>query len=97
MAETCYVKCFGNKTQPDFHVEYGLLVRSAEWGDTYGVEIIKTDAGGQVEKEQVYGLSDNRELVESFIDRLVAGAALPVELAALCDDFISENEAILTE
>ena len=92
MGETRYIKCFGDGTQPEFQVEYGLLICSAEWGEAYGVEIVKTDADGQVEKEQVYGLSENRALVESFIDRLVEGAALPVELITLCDDFISENE-----
>ena len=50
------------------------------------------DAHGILEKDMLYGISEKREDAEYFIGRLWKGGALPVELTALYDDFISEKE-----
>ena len=73
-------------------LEYFLLIRSAEQGRIYGIAIRKTDAAGNMEKELVEGLYESRNEAERFLFRLAEGLALPVELVALCDDYISERE-----
>ena len=77
-----------------FHLEYSLLIRSAEWGKSYGVEIVKSDARGIVESEFTEGISEDREQLELFLARLAKGVALPEELTALCDDYIGEKEQL---
>ena len=52
-----------------------------------------TDPEGTVEEDSVEGICKNREDAEQFVFRLAEGIALPVELAALCDDYISERES----
>jgi hypothetical protein len=46
-----------------------------------------------MEKDAVEGLFEDREEAEEFLSRLAEGLALPVELIALCDDYISEKES----
>jgi hypothetical protein len=41
----------------------------------------------------VEGLFEDREEAEEFLSRLAEGLALPIELIALCDDYISEKES----
>ena len=73
-------------------MEYFLKIRSAEMGKTYGVMIRKTDEDSVVEEDCVDGLCENREEAEFFLFRLAEGHTLPMELTALCDDFIFERE-----
>ena len=87
-----YSKSFENDEQGTFHLSYFLLIRSAEQGKIYGIEITKTDAAGNMEKDAVEGLCESRDEAEGFLFRLAEGLALPVALAALCDDHISERE-----
>ena len=88
-----YSKMFSDEEQSVFHLNYFLLIRSAEQGKAYGVSIAMTDAEGAVEEDSVEGICKNREDAEQFVSRLAEGIALPVELAALCDDYISERES----
>lgn len=87
-----YAKSFTNEENAVYQLEYGLLIRSAEQGRIYGVSVKKTDAAGKQEEESVEGLCESREEAEQFLFRLAEGLALPVELAALCDDYIFEKE-----
>lgn len=82
---------FINEENAAFHLEYFLLIRSAEMGETYGGMIRKTVAGTD-EEDSVDSLCENRKDTEAFLSRLAEGRALPIELAVLCDDFISERE-----
>ena len=77
-----------------YRMEYSLLMQSADGGNCFGVAVQKTDAEGNLEKDEVEGLCENREDTERFLFRLAEGLALPVELASLCDDFISEKEFV---
>ena len=88
-----YADSFRNEENDVFQLEYFLLIRSAEQGKTYGVSIAMTDAEGTIEEDSVEGICKNREAAEQFISRLAEGIALPVELVALCDDYISERES----
>ena len=74
-------------------LDYSVLIGLDESGRIYGVEIKKTAADGTAEKDAFFGISKQYETAEAFIRRLSKATALPVELAALCDDFISETEA----
>lgn len=87
-----FTKSFTDEKNAVYQLEYALLIRSADGGKVYGIGIKKTDAAGNSESDQAEGLFENREEAEQFICRLAEGLALPVELAALCDDFISERE-----
>lgn len=73
-------------------IKYFLLIHSGEFGRIYGVEIEKKDACGNSERNAVLAISEKRKEAEGFLSRLWRGNALPVELAALYDDFISERE-----
>lgn len=73
-------------------IKYFLLIHSGEFGRIYGVEIEKTDDSGSSERNAVLAISEKRKEAEEFLSRLWQGDALPVELAALYDDFISERE-----
>lgn len=81
-----------NEEDAVFHLEYSLLIRSAEVGEVYGAMIRKTDAASVAEEDFVDGLCESREDAEHFLCRLAEGCVLPVELAALCDDFVFERE-----
>ena len=84
------------KVQDEQHsgliLKYFLLIHSGECGKVYGVEVEKMDDRGFCESNMIYGISEKRKDVEKFIDRLWKGNALPVELATLYDDFVSERE-----
>ena len=81
-----------NETEREFRLAYWFITRSAKRERTYGVAVEKTGAAGICEYDAFCGLSQEREDVEEFLRRLCKGAALPTELAALCDDFISAQE-----
>lgn len=76
----------------EYILKYSLLIRSGASGKVYGVEIERLDAAGICEIDTLQGVSEKRKEVEHFLSRLWKGGALPVELAALYDDFISEKE-----
>lgn len=91
-------KLFCTKQLPDengreIRLAYWLLIYSAKRERTYGVAVEKSDATGVCEWDAFCGLSQERESVERFLRKLCRGTALPTELAALCDDFVSEQEA----
>ena len=87
-----YTKQFVNEKQAEYQLDYSLLIRSAEQGQVFGVAVQQRDVSAVVEDETVEGLFENRHEAEAFLSRLAEGLALPVELAALCDDYISERE-----
>ena len=87
-----YSKMFSDEEQSVFHLNYFLLIRSAEQGQTFGVAVQKTDASDIAEEEAAEGLFEDREAAETFLFRLAEGLAMPVELLALCDDYIFEKE-----
>lgn len=58
----------------------------------YGVGIEKKKGNQVIEIECVEGLSEEKGEVEKFLYTLWVEQCLPVELVALCDDFISEKE-----
>lgn len=79
-----------------YRLEYSLLIQTAEHKEVYGVSVCRTDEAGNQEKDEVTGLCSNREEAEQFLFRLAEGLAFPVELAALCDDYITEREMGMT-
>ncbi len=87
-----YSKSFENEEKMMFHLNYFLLIRSAEQGQVFGVAVQKTDGSGMVEEDAVEGLFENQDEAEGFLSKLAEGIALPIELTALCDDHISEKE-----
>ena len=87
-----FEKSFTNEKNAVYQLEYFLEIRSAEMGKTYGVMIRKTGAASVAEEDCVDGLCEDREAAEHFLFRLAEGLALPMELTALCDDFIFERE-----
>lgn len=91
-----YSKSFENEENMKFHLNYFLLIRSAEQGQVFGVAVQKSDDSGMAEDDAVEGMFENREEAEAFLFRLAEGLALPLELTALYDDYISgkENEDV---
>ena len=87
-----YSKSFENEEQMVYHLSYFLLIRSAEQGQIFGVAVQKEELSGMTEEDAVEGLFEDREEAEEFLSRLAEGLALPIELTALCDDYISEKE-----
>ncbi|MBR4284415.1 MAG: hypothetical protein IKT48_06900 [Anaerotignum sp.] len=88
-----YSKSFENEEKMMFLLNYFLLIRSAEQGQVFGVAVQKTDGFGMVvEEDAVEGLFENKDEAEAFLFKLAEGFALPIELTALCDDYISEKE-----
>ena len=87
-----FEKQFLDENGREFRLAYWLITRSAKRERTYGVAVEKTGAAGICEYDAFCGLSQEREDVEEFLWRLCKGTALPAELAALCDDFISAQE-----
>lgn len=73
-------------------LDYSMLICKDADGESYGVAIAKRDADGKTEEERFLGISLRPEQVQAFIRKLCRATALPVELAALCDDFISEEQ-----
>lgn len=71
---------------------YSLVIRAAEHGRVYGVEVEKTDEYGRQERELIYGVSEQKEDAQYFLERLWRGSAMPTELDALYDDYIGEKE-----
>lgn len=71
---------------------YSLVIRAAEHGRVYGVEVEKTDECGRQERELISGVSERKEDAQYFLERLWRGAAMPTELDALYDDYIGERE-----
>ena len=88
-----YSKSFENEEQVLFHLNYFLLIRSAEQGQVFGVAVQKSDNSDVIEEDAVEGLFESRDEAEAFLSRLAEGLAFPVELTALCDDYISEKES----
>ena len=88
-----YSKSYENEEQRIFHLSYFLLIRSAEQGQIFGIAVQKSDNFGVSEEEAVEGLFEDREEAEEFLSRLAEGIVFPVELTALCDDYISEKES----
>lgn len=87
-----YKKKLQDEMHGEYILKYSLLIRSGASGKVYGVEIECLDAAGICETDTLQGVSEKRKEVERFLGRLWKGGALPVELAALYDDFISEKE-----
>ena len=85
-------KRFADEENAEYILHYALLTSSVEQDKFYGIEVEMTDGQNVVDKDVVAGLSEHKKEVEKFIRKLWAATALPVELAALCDDFISERE-----
>ena len=83
---------FENEEKMTFHLGYFLLIRSAEQGQVFGIAVQKSDDSGVIEEDAVEGLFEGKEEAEAFLFRLAEGLALPMELIALCDDYISEKE-----
>lgn len=85
-------KTLQDELRREYILKYFLLICSGESGEIYGVEVESMDDYGGREWDTLEGVSEKRKEVEQFISRLWSGDALPVELAALYDDFISEKE-----
>ncbi|MBQ3567321.1 MAG: hypothetical protein IJA25_00125 [Anaerotignum sp.] len=88
-----YQKSFTDEEMSVCRLDYSLLIRSAEMGQIFGVSVQKTDAFGVMEEESVDGLFETCDEAERFLSVLAEGLALPTELTALCDDYISERES----
>ena len=87
-----YTKNIVNENNVSCQLEYSLMIRSAESGSIYGLEVLKKDHEGNAEKEQVTGFSESREEAEALLFQFAEGSVFPVELVALCDDYQSEKE-----
>lgn len=92
--QCCYKAFFETEENTVYHLEYSLLIQSVEQRKYYGVAVRMTNETGASEEDAVMGLCENREKAEQFLLRLKENLALPIELTALCDDFISEWEMI---
>lgn len=68
------------------------MIRVAEHGRIYGVEIEKTNEYGRQERALIAGISEEKKETQYFLERLWCGAAMPAELNALYDDYIGEKE-----
>ncbi len=73
-------------------MRYWLLVHTAEGGEVFGAAIDQCAAEKIVERDEVLGLSERKEDAMLFLDRLCNGDAMPVELVALADDYMLEQE-----
>ena len=87
-----FEKSFVNEEEKTYKLEYSLLVHSMEQREAYGVAVMKNDDAGNRESEQAEGLCESREEAEQFLYRLAENLTLPVELIALCDNYITEKE-----
>lgn len=86
---------FLDEQNRQYDLEYSMLIRSVGGKEFYGVEIVKRDKKGKVEAEQACCIFSQYAEAEAFLHRLCAATALPVELCALCDDFISEMQWLM--
>lgn len=74
-------------------MRYWLLVSSMEeGGEVFGAAIDRCLAEQVIEREEVFGISQRKEDVLLFLDRLNGGDAMPAELTALADDYVFEME-----
>ena len=87
-----YKKRLQDEMGREYILCYSLVIRAAEHGRVYGVEVEKTDEYGQQERELLYGVSERKEEAQYFLERLWRGSAVPTELDALYDDYIGEKE-----
>ena len=76
-----------------FTLEYALLCSPSQSGSVYGVSVKKQTEENQMEEDWVEGLTQKKETAEVFLKKLSDGFAFPVELVALCDDFLYEEAA----
>lgn len=88
-------KTFLDEENRCYDLKYSMLLCSADGREFYGIEIAMRDSAGKVEKESSCGIFSCRADAEKFLRRLCAATALPVELGALCDDWISEREGLV--
>lgn len=76
-----------------WRMRYWLLSSPVAEGEhVFGAAIDKCDGEQVVERDEVFGISQRKEDVLLFLDRLNYGDATPVELAALADDYVFEME-----
>lgn len=76
-----------------FQMRYALLIHPNKDGDcVYGIAIEKCEGEKVLEREEIYGFSEQEEEAFSFFTRVSDGEAMPVELMALADDYITERE-----
>lgn len=65
---------------------YNIISKHKDDYDIYGIEIsLKTDK--KLESDRVY-ISDNRNEVEKFIEKLVVNEVTPISLVEIADDFM---------
>ena len=86
-----YTKHCEDVQKKAYSLKYFLLIDTTDRGTVYGIEIEKEEPA-VTEREMVRGLCAEREEAEKFLWKLWDGTAFPVELVALCDDFITERE-----
>lgn len=79
-----------------YDLDYSMLIRTVGGRKFYGPEIAKRDQAGEVEREAACCIFSRYEDAEAFLHRLCGATALPVELGALCDDFISETQWLMS-
>ena len=82
-----YKKRVQDETGREYILWYSLVIRVAEHGRIYGVEIEKTNEYGRQERALIAGISEEKKEPQYFLERLWCGAAMPAELNALYDEF----------
>ena len=87
-----YKKRVQDETGREYILCYSLVIRVAEHGRIYGVEIEKTNEYGRQERALIAGISEEKKETQYFLERLWCGVTMPAELNALYDDYISEKE-----
>ena len=87
-----YKKKLQDEMGREYILCYSLVIRAAEHGRIYGVEVEKTDEYGWQERELIAGVSEEKKEAQYFLEKLWRGAATPAELDALYDDYIGERE-----
>lgn len=87
-----YKKKLQDEMGREYILCYSLVIRAAEHGRIYGVEVEKTDEYGRQERELIAGVSEEKKEAQYFLEKLWRGAATPTELDALYDDYIGERE-----
>ena len=86
-----YTKYFTTEEENVLQLDYFLVNRSVEQGQVYGVAVQKVNAAAVEETAEEF-LTEDKGQAEKFLFRLAEGLATPMELSALCDDYISEKE-----
>ena len=87
-----YTKYFTTEEQNVLQLDYFLVNRSAEQGQVYGVAVQKRNAATVEEAAEEF-LTEDKGQAEKFLFKLAEGLVTPMELSALCDDYISEKES----